>query len=279
MELVPTTDRKTSAPPPRSKEMEMSSPILPAKDMDEWRQRSALLYGDDVLAKFAGTKILIVGLGGVGSAAAEMLCRAGIGRMSLVDGDRIESSNRNRQIIALKSVEGELKTKVLAARLRDINPEISLSEHPIFIRDELTDKILDSDSFDFVVDAIDSLTPKTNLIAKSLSRGLRIVSSMGSGGKTDLSMIRVADIEESFNCRLARMLRKRLHRMGVRGGFKVVFSSEQSGKESILTPEDGGRSIVGTVSYMPFVFGAHCAAEVLRSVAGDAVFATETTST
>lgn len=224
-----------------------------------------LLYGAETVAKFAKAHVLIVGLGGVGGASAEFLGRAGIGKFTVADGDKIEPSNRNRQLPALSSTEGKLKTAVLAERLRDINPDVEIIEIPEFIRDKKTDEILEV-KYDFAIDAIDTLSPKINLIAKLIGRGIPLVSSMGSGGKSDISQVKVSDIEDSFNCPLARMVRKRLHRMGIRGGFRVVFSPESCPENAIENCPEKNRSIVGTVSYMPAVFGAYCAAEVIQSI-------------
>jgi tRNA A37 threonylcarbamoyladenosine dehydratase len=237
----------------------------------EWQTRTALLLGPDKLRRLREAHVLVMGLGGVGAYAAEMLCRAGVGRMTIVDGDIIESSNRNRQLPALTSTLGRKKGEVVGERLRDINPGLELTVINEFIRDEKTAELLDAAPYDCVVDAIDTLSPKLNLICKALDRRLKIVSSLGAGGRLDPSLVRAADISKSYNCNLARALRKRLHRRGVHSGFQVIFSPEDVPDEAVTEGEnDLGkfRSTVGTVSYMPAVFGCHCAAAVIRELLG-----------
>jgi tRNA A37 threonylcarbamoyladenosine dehydratase len=232
-----------------------------------WLERTELLVGKEKLDRLRNANILIVGLGGVGSYAAEMLCRAGVGRMTLADSDVFEETNRNRQLAALISTTGKYKAEILAQRFRDINPDIQLNIVTDFIRDEKTEKLLDKERYDYVVDAIDTLSPKVFLICHSLKRGLRLVSSMGSGGKIDPARIRIADISESYNCRLARIIRKRLSKMGIKDGFKVIFSTEETGSHAIK-PEDGlnKKSTVGTISYIPPVFGCFMASVVINDL-------------
>jgi tRNA A37 threonylcarbamoyladenosine dehydratase len=212
--------------------------------------------------------VLVVGLGGVGGICAEMIARAGVGKMTIVDADVVEASNRNRQIPALKSTEDALKAEVMATRLRDINPTIELTVLPEYLKDERMVEVLQSQDFDYVVDCIDTLTPKTYLIKHSLDLGLKIISSMGAGGKIDPSKIQIADVSKSYNCKLAYYTRKRLHRHGIRKGFKVVFSTEQADTSKVLIAESGPKkSIIGTVSYMPAIFGCFLASEVIRDLA------------
>jgi tRNA threonylcarbamoyladenosine dehydratase len=235
----------------------------------EWLQRTELLLGAEKLSKLAGAHILVVGLGGVGAYAAEMLCRSGIGRLTIVDGDKIHSTNRNRQLIALSSVEGQPKAATMGNRLLDINPRLELTVHDEYIRDERMIEILD-EKFDYVVDAIDTLSPKVFLIFHSVSKGLKIVSSMGSGGKFDPMQVRISDLSESYNCKLASILRKKLHGLGVFTGVKVVFSPEKVNPDAIEVTEgeQNKRSTVGTISYMPPVFGCHLASVVIRDLIG-----------
>jgi len=230
-----------------------------------WLERTELLLGAPKLAKLKNASVLVVGLGGVGAYAAEMICRAGVGKMVIVDGDVVEETNRNRQLPALLSNQGQPKAEIMASRFRDINPEIDLTVLNEYLVDERTAELLGSQPFDVVVDCIDTLSPKAFLIFHSLQKGYRIVSSMGSGGKTDPSKVRVADISETYQCKLARMLRKRLSRMGVKSGVRVVFSPEEI-PESAIRLEDGRnkKSTVGTISYMPPVFGCFIASEVIR---------------
>jgi tRNA threonylcarbamoyladenosine dehydratase len=233
-----------------------------------WLQRTESLIGLERLNQLKKAHVLVVGLGGVGAYAAELIGRAGIGKMTLVDGDILEETNRNRQLLALKSNEGMPKTTVLAQRLKDINPEIELRVYQEFLRDKRIIKLLDSQHFDYVVDAIDSLSSKVFLLFHSVQREYRIISSMGSGGKTDPSKVRIADLSETYNCRLARMIRKRLARMGITKGIATVFSSEEVSGDVILTEEGPRqRSLVGTLSYMPPLFGCYMAGKVIRELA------------
>jgi len=173
-----------------------------------------LLLGEEGLRKLKTSRILVVGPGGVGAYAAEMLCRAGAGSMTIVDGDKLHVTNRNRQLLSLKSTEGMPKAEIMRSRLSDINPDISLTVINEYIKDESMIKILDA-GFNYVVDAIDTLSPKVFLIHHSLQRKFPIVSSMGSGGKFDPLKIRITDISETTDCTLARILRKRLHKLGI----------------------------------------------------------------
>lgn len=235
-----------------------------------WLERTELLFGVDKLQKLKSAHVLVVGLGGVGAYAAEQLCRAGIGNMTIVDGDVVESSNRNRQLPALISNTGKPKAEIMAARFRDINPEINLTVVNDFIRDEKTTELLNSQPFDYVVDAIDTLSPKVFLVYHALQLGLKVVSSMGAGGKTDPTQLRIDDISKSHHCKLARMMRKRLSRMGVKKGVKVVYSPEEISEDAVRE-EDGQnkKSTVGTISYMPPVFGCFIASVVIRDLVSD----------
>ena len=227
-----------------------------------------MLLGEEGLRKLKTARILVVGLGGVGAYAAEMLCRAGAGSMTIVDGDKLHVTNRNRQLLSLKSTEGMPKAEIMRSRLSDINPDISLTVINEYIKDESMIKILDA-GFNYVVDAIDTLSPKVFLIHHSLQRKFPIVSSMGSGGNFDPLKIRITDISETTDCTLARILRKRLHKLGITNGFTAVWSPETTDKAKII-PIKGERnkaSIVGTISYMPAAFGIACASVVIRDLA------------
>ena len=237
--------------------------------MEDWQVRTELCLGHEGILKLQASNVLIVGLGGVGAFAAEMICRAGVGKMTIVDGDLIHRSNRNRQLPALLSTEGKPKAEVIAQRLNDINPRLDLIVIQEYVKDERIKEILES-KFDYVIDAIDTLTPKVYLILRSLERGYRVVSSMGAGGKLDPTRIAIADISDTTDCTLARILRKRLHRLGVREGFKAVYSRELIEKERVkATPgETNKASAVGTISYMPAAFGIACASVVIRDLSG-----------
>ncbi|MBP7848946.1 MAG: tRNA threonylcarbamoyladenosine dehydratase [Lentimicrobiaceae bacterium] len=233
----------------------------------DWQDRTRLLLGQEKVDVFQQSHVLVAGLGGVGGMLAEMLCRAGVGTLTLVDGDTVHLTNLNRQIPALHSTLGKPKVEVVAQRLKDINPEINLHLAPVFLRDEIMQEYL-SRPYDYVADAIDTLSPKMHLIRISLEKGHRLVSAMGAGGKTDPLQIRVSDISNSYNCRLAYSIRKRLHRQGIFTGFKVVFSPEPvSGKAvRMISGEQNKLTTVGTISYMPAVFGAHMAAVILMDM-------------
>ena len=237
--------------------------------MTHWLTRTELLLGDEGLKKLKSARVLVVGLGGVGAYAAEMICRAGVGEMTIVDGDVINSTNRNRQLPALKSTEGLSKAEIMGGRLKDINPDLKLSVIAEYIKDDRIVEVLDM-GYDYVVDAIDTLSPKIFLIYNTLQKKIPLVSSMGAGGKFDPTRITISDISETTNCLLARILRKRLHRLGVRDGFKAVYSTEIVDKNKVV-PTEGERnkaSVVGTISYMPAAFGIACASVVIRDLVG-----------
>ena len=233
----------------------------------EWISRTRLLMGEDKLNRLINANILIVGLGGVGAYAAEQLCRAGICSFTIVDGDIFQPSNRNRQLPALISTEGKAKPEVVKNRLLDINADVKITAHKIFLDETNIESIFQKD-YNYVVDAIDTLTPKIQLIKKSLETNIPLVSSMGSGGKKDPSLVQISDISESYSCKLAFMLRKKLHRIGIYKGFKVVFSPETVDKESIVITinERNKRSNVGTISYMPAIFGCFLASAVINDL-------------
>lgn len=231
-----------------------------------------MLLGNDKLNILKNSHVLIVGLGGVGAYAAEMIARAGVGRLTIADADVVAVSNINRQLVALHSTVGRPKAEVLAERLRDINPDIELTVVNKYIRDELTYELLDAAPYDFVVDAIDTLSPKAALIKGALDRGFRLVSSMGAGAKTDPTKIEIADIAHSHHCPLAHMLRKRLHKWGIRTGFWAVFSPEPVREGAmVLTDEENKKSNLGTISYMPAAFGCACASVVVRRLIGEKI--------
>ena len=206
----------------------------------------------------------------VGAYAAEMIVRAGVGRMTIADADDVAPSNINRQLVALHSTVGRRKAEILAERLRDINPEIELTVVDRYIKDEETDLLLDAAKYDYAVDAIDTLSPKLALIKGALDRSLPLVSSMGAGAKTDPTKMEIADISKTHHCPLAHMLRKRLHKIGVRSGFRAVYSPEPMREGAlILCEEQNKKSNVGTISYIPALFGIGCASVVIRGLIGE----------
>ena len=240
--------------------------------MENWQQRTELLLGKEQLEKLRNCHVLQVGLGGVGAYTAEMLCRAGVGEMTIVDADTVSVSNINRQLPALNSTVGKSKVEVMRQRLLDINPDLKLHCVEEFIRDERTSELLDAAHYDCVSDAIDSLSPKVYLIYQSLQRNLKLISVMGAGGKMDPSKIQIADIAKSSYCHLAKTVRKRLYRMGVKSGFQVVYSTETVPESAVVIEKDeeiNKLSTVGTISYMPAAFGCFAAAAVIRALLND----------
>ena len=193
-----------------------------------------------------------------------------MGRMTIADADAVAPSNINRQLVALHSTVGRQKAEILAERLRDINPEIELTVVSRYIKDEETDLLLDAAKYDYAVDAIDTLSPKLALIKGALDRSLPLVSSMGAGAKTDPTKMEIADISKTHHCPLAHMLRKRLHKIGVRSGFRAVYSPEPMREGAlILCEEQNKKSNVGTISYIPALFGIGCASVVIRGLIGE----------
>ena len=232
----------------------------------DWQQRTCLLLGEEKVARLHRSHVLVVGLGGVGAYAAEMICRAGVGRMTLVDADVVQLSNINRQLPALHSTLGRPKAEILAGRFRDINPNVELTVLPVFLKEERIPELLDAAPYDFVVDAIDTLSPKCHLIAEVLKRRIPIISSMGAGAKKDITQIRFADLWETYHCGLSKAVRQRLKKMGIRRKVPVVFSTEQADSHAVLLTDDeqNKKSTCGTVSYLPAVFGCYLAEYVIR---------------
>lgn len=233
-----------------------------------WNSRTELLLGDERMKYLSRCHVMVVGLGGVGAYAAELICRAGIGKMTIVDADTVNESNINRQLPALHSTLGVPKAEVLGERLLDINPELELTIIHEFLRDERTEEILASDRFNFIVDAIDSLSPKVFLLYHTVRQQIPIVSSMGAGAKTDPAQVKVADISKTSNCGLARAVRKRLKHKGINRGIPTVFSTEIPNAEAIIEVdnEECKRTTTGTVSYMPAIFGCYLASYVIQNL-------------
>lgn len=233
-----------------------------------WNTRTELLLGKERMEYLAGSHVLVVGLGGVGAYAAEQICRAGIGRMTIVDADTVNESNINRQLPALHSTLGESKAEVMARRLKDINPALELTVVNEFLRDERTEMILSAAPYQFVVDAIDSLSPKVYLLYHAFHKHIPVVSSMGAGAKTDPAQVRLADISKTTDCALAKAVRKRLRGFGIQKGIPVVFSTEPADPKAVIEVENEmcKRTTTGTVSYMPAIFGCYLASYVIRNI-------------
>lgn len=236
-----------------------------------WNIRTQYLLGKEAMDILAASSVLIAGVGGVGAFAAEYLCRAGVGKITIVDCDVVDETNLNRQLIALRSDIGKVKVQLMAERLKNINPNVIIVPIQAYLKDEKTPEILNSDSFDIVIDAIDTLSPKVHLILKCLELKIKIISSMGAGGKSDPSQVQVVDISKTFNCMLSRAVRKKLKKYKVYKGFKAVFSPEDVKGEVIEIEDDpeviiNKKSIIGTISYMPSVFACHCTAVAIKEL-------------
>ena len=272
------------------------------KMKESWTDRTELLLGKEKMQRLRDAHVLVVGVGGVGAYAAEMLCRAGVGTLTLIDADTMQPTNINRQLPATHATLGRPKVEVLAERFRDINPDIRVNALPIYIKEEdvealllevqkfrssevqtnamerlssvllseaITPKLLNStEKLDFIVDAIDTIAPKCALITEALHRGIPIVSSMGAGAKSDITQIRFADIWDTYHCGLAKAVRTRLKKAGIRKSVPVVFSTEQADRNAVITieGEQNKKSTTGTISYMPTVFGCYLAEYVIRKL-------------
>lgn len=231
-----------------------------------WLERTELLVKQEGISKLQNANVLVVGLGGVGSFAAEFLARAGIGKMTIIDGDVVDITNINRQLPALHSSIGQHKVEVVAQRLMDINPTLRLLTINEFLSPERMEEVLMAEKYDYVLDCIDSVSPKIALIKTAKRNKIKLISAMGAGGKCDPTKVMVRDISKTHNCFLAKQVRKRLRREGVNKGFKCVFSSELQ-KEDSLKMTDGNnfkKSFYGTISFMPAIFGLYAAAEVIN---------------
>jgi tRNA threonylcarbamoyladenosine dehydratase len=238
-----------------------------------WLSRTTLLIGSEKLQKLQNAHVLIVGLGGVGSFAAEFIVRSGIGKVTIVDGDVVDPTNRNRQLPALAINHGQNKVDIMAERLLNINPEVKLTAINSFLSPEKAEQILTETKFDYVMDCIDSITPKLTLLITAHQKGLKIISSMGAGGKLDPTKIRYADIFDTKQCYLAKTVRKRLRALGIVTGINVVYSTEEVNLESLMLTDGSNfkRSAYGTISYLPATFGSVCASVVIRGLIGDEI--------
>lgn len=230
----------------------------------KWQERTEQLLGQEKLERFRQARVLVVGLGGVGGYAAEMLVRAGVGHLTLVDADVVQESNINRQLCALHSTKNQSKVSVLAARFRDINPNVSLDVLPVYLNETTIPAFIEHGRYHFIVDAIDTIAPKCALIIAASMNKIPIISSMGAGAKTDLTKIQYADLWKTYNCGLSKAVRNRLKQMGFRHRVPVVFCSQQADPEAVvLVREQNKKSTTGTISYMPAVFGCYLAQYVL----------------
>lgn len=233
--------------------------------MEDFRERTVLQVGEEGMALLSSSRVAVIGLGGVGAMAAEMIARAGVGIIIVADSDVYSITNKNRQIAAFDSTIGKKKTEVIRERLLDINPDIQVTVIDEYLTEENIPSLIPE--ADFVIDAIDTMSPKITLIKFCMDHKIPLVSSMGAGAKWDATKVRLADISKSFNCPLAYMLRKRLRKVGISKGFKAVFSEELPIREAIVPFEERNhKSRTGTISYMPAVFGCVCAQAAIKSI-------------
>ncbi|PZP50901.1 MAG: tRNA threonylcarbamoyladenosine dehydratase [Pseudopedobacter saltans] len=233
-----------------------------------WLSRTELIVGKTGLEILSKSNVLVVGLGGVGSFAAEFLVRNGIGSMTIIDGDVVDPTNRNRQLPALATTHGQKKVGLMYERLKSINPELDLIPIDSFVVPDKVKAIFEHNKFDYIVDAIDSVTPKITFLGQAIKFNIPIVSSMGAGGRIDPTQIKVTDISKTYNCPFAQQVRKMLKKKGIYKGFDAVFSSEQPLAESLVMTDGSNykKSAYGTMSYMPATFGAVCSSVVIRSL-------------
>lgn len=232
-----------------------------------WLGRTSLLIGEDTVKKLNTKHVMVVGMGGVGSFAAEFICRSGIGKMTIIDGDIVDPTNRNRQLPALSTNHGVSKADIMADRLKQINPEIELNVIKEFVSPGMVERILDYNP-DYIVDAIDSITPKITFLSTAFAKGIPIVSSMGAGAKLDPTQLKVVDISKTIICPFAQQVRKELKRKNIYKGIKAVFSPELPIKESLMLTDGRNfkKSAYGTISYLPATFGAVAASVVIRDL-------------
>ena len=233
---------------------------------ENWLQRGELLLGEEKQARLASSRLLVVGLGGVGSWAAEMLCRAGAGALTLVDADVVDVTNVNRQMPALASTVGQPKCEVVAGRLRAINPTVQLDVKQLYIEPGNIAQLLDEYPYDFVVDAIDTLEPKCALIRACWERGIKIISSMGAGAKCNLADIRCGELWKTEHCTLAKNVRRQLR--DARGSYKlpVIYSIEEPRRDAIRPNPAGGKPIIGSLGYFTATFGCYIAEYVIKEI-------------
>ena len=233
-----------------------------------WISRTTALIGEDKLNKLINSHVLVVGLGGIGSYAAEFIARAGVGKMTIVDGDVVDPTNRNRQLQAMSSTHGMSKADLMEARLKDVNPEIEVKVIKEFLSPQMALDIIQAENYDYIVDAIDSFTPKLNLLKAAFQLKKKIIASGGAGGKYDPTKIEVVDVAETHHCVFMQMVRKRLKQEKIYTGIEFVYSPELQSKTALIMTDGANykKSAYGTISYMPAAFGGVCASVVIQNL-------------
>ena len=233
-----------------------------------WDSRTELLLGKEKNECLKSATVLVAGVGGVGGYAVEMLARAGVGNLVIIDDDVVKPTNINRQIIATSKNVGTSKVQLMKERILDINPEANILAIRDFINEDNAGEFIRRFKPSFVIDAIDSISPKIALLKYCIENNVKIISSMGAGGRLDPTKIQYADISKTTNCALARTVRERLKKQGITKGLPTVFSTEPVRKESIITVtnERNKCSTLGTVSYFPALFGCYLAAYVINNL-------------
>lgn len=233
---------------------------------NNWLQRGEILIGSERQERLKSAHILVVGLGGVGSWAAEMLCRAGVGEFTIIDADTVDVTNINRQMPALSTTVGKPKCSVVAERMRAINPEVKITTGEFFVNGGNIPELLDKGGYSFVVDAIDTLEPKAALIKGCWERGIRIISSMGAGAKCNLADIRTGNLWKTEHCTLAKNVRRTLKEYRGVYSLPVIYSIEQPRKEAIAPNPAGGKPIIGSIAYFTATFGCYMAEYVIKEI-------------
>ena len=236
--------------------------------MSEQFSRTRLLLGEAAMERLAGARVAVFGIGGVGGHVVEALVRSGIGEIDLIDSDTVSESNLNRQLIATHSTIGRYKVDVMEERISDINPHAVVHKYPCFFLPENAEQFPFAE-YDYVVDAVDTVTAKIELVLKAQAAGVPVISSMGAGNKLDASAFRVADIYQTSMCPLAKVMRRELKKRGVRQ-LKVVYSQEPPLMPACSDeePPAGRRVVPGSVAFVPSVAGLIIAGEVVRDLAG-----------
>lgn len=234
-----------------------------------WLGRTSLLIGEEKVRLLTTKHVMVVGMGGVGSFAAEFICRSGIGQMTIIDGDVVDPTNRNRQLPALATNHGQSKAEIMAERLKQINPELKLHVIKEFVNPEMVEKLLTLNP-DYIIDAIDSITPKVTFLRLAYEKGIPMVSSMGAGAKLDPTQLKVVDISKTQICPFAHQVRKQLKKHGIFKGIKSVYSPETPIWDSLMLTDGSNfkKSAYGTISYLPATFGAAVASVAIRDLIG-----------